>query len=138
MQSNNEGNIILAKLESGENLFDDLREITRKYSVRSGMVVWGIGMFSRSDIGYFNGKEYEHKIIETPGEVVSLHGSISETEPVFHVHASLALRDHNVTGGHLFDATINPLLEIQILKMDSVHINRELNARSGLKEMKIS
>ena len=138
MQSNNEGNIILAKLESGENLFDDLREIIRKYSVRSGMVVWGIGMFSRSNIGYFNGKEYEHKRIETPGEVVSFHGSISETEPVFHIHASLAMRDHNVTGGHLFDATINPLLEIEILKLNSVHINRELNNRSGLKEMKIS
>ncbi|MCL5803779.1 MAG: DUF296 domain-containing protein [Candidatus Thermoplasmatota archaeon] len=138
MQSNNEGNIILAKLESGENLFDDLREITRKYSVRSGMVVWGIGMFSRSDIGYFNGKEYEHKIIETPGEVVSFHGSISETEPTFHIHASLALPGHNVTGGHLFDATVNPLLEIEILKLNSVHINRELNSRSGLKEMKVS
>ena len=138
MQSNIEGSIILAKLESGENIFDDLREIIRKYSVRSGMIVWGIGMFSRSDLGYFNGKEYEHKIIETPGEVVSFHGSISETEPTFHIHASLALQGHNVTGGHLFDATVNPLLEIEILKLNSVHINRELNSRSGLKEMKVS
>ena len=138
MQSNKEGNIILAKLEHGENLFNDLKEIVSKYTVRSGMIIWGIGMFSRCDLGYFNGKEYEHRIIETPGEVVSLHGSISETEPVFHIHASLALKDHNVTGGHLFDATISPLLEVQIMKVDSVHINRELNSRSGLKEIKIS
>ena len=48
------------------------------------------------------------------------------------------LPGHNVTGGHLFDATVNPLLEIEILKLNSVHINRELNSRSGLKEMKVS
>ena len=91
-----------------------------------------------ADFGYFNGKEYVHKIIETPGEVVSFHGSIASSDPRFHFHASIALMDHGVVGGHLFNAVVSPLMEIQVTRLRGIHLSRKLNEKSGLKEIEIS
>jgi predicted DNA-binding protein with PD1-like motif len=135
MLSKIEGNDILVKMEKGEEILPTLSKVVEKYGVSSGTVVFGIGMIKNLEVGYFNGKEYEKKVYPENLETLSFHGSIAENEPRFHIHASCANRDHNVVGGHLFSGMADPLLEIQIRKLDEVKFRREKNQKSGLMEL---
>lgn len=138
MKSKEEDDLVFVKLERDDSVMQSLEKACDLHSIKSGVVVWGIGMFRTADFGYFNGKEYVHKVIEIPGEVVSFHGSIASSEPKFHLHASIALPDHGVIGGHLFNAVVSPLMEIQINKLRGIVLKRRLNEASGLKEIEIS
>jgi len=138
MISKEEDDLVFVKLERDDSVMQSLEKACNLHSIRNGLVVWGIGMFRTADFGYFNGKEYMHKVIETPGEVVSFHGSIASSEPRFHLHASIALPDHGVVGGHLFNAVVSPLMEIHIEKLRGITLTRKLNEASGLKEIEIS
>ena len=138
MISREEGDLVFVKLQRDDSVVQSLEKLCELHSIKNGLVVWGIGMFSTADFGYFNGKEYMHKIIENPGEVVSFHGSIASSDPRFHFHASIALMDHGVVGGHLFNAVVSPLMEIQVTRLRGIHLSRKLNEKSGLKEIDIS
>ncbi len=138
MISREEGDLIFVKLQRDDSVMQSLEKVCDQYSIKNGLVVWGIGMFRTADFGYFDGKQYQHKIIETPGEVVSFHGSIASSDPRFHIHASMAMKDHGVVGGHLFNAVVSPLMEIQVTRLRGIHLTRKLNELSGLKEIEVS
>jgi len=135
MLSKIEGQNILVKMEKGEEILPTITKVVEKYGVASGTVVFGIGMIRNLEVGYFNGTEYEKKIYPENLETVSFHGSIAENDPRFHIHAACANRDHNVVGGHLFSGIADPLLEIQITKLDDVKFRREKSQKSGLMEL---
>jgi predicted DNA-binding protein with PD1-like motif len=138
MISKEEGDLVFVKLQRDDSVVQSLEKVCELHSIKNGLVVWGIGMFRTADFGYFNGKEYVHKIIQVPGEVVSFHGSIASTDPRFHLHASIALMNHEVVGGHLFNAVVSPLMEIQVSRLRGIQLTRQLNDKSGLKEIEIS
>lgn len=137
MLSREENGFVMIKIESGENVLETLEKACKIHNISSGAVQWGIGMFKEIDIGFFNGKEYVREDFPKAAEIVSLHGSIANTEPRFHIHTSFASEDHIVRGGHLFRAIANPLVEIEIQKFSSLKIERKLNTSSGLKEIEI-
>lgn len=139
MQSNEDKNLIVAKLDDGENLFESLENIIEKHEIRSGLILSGIGMLRNFVLGYYNGSEYQKKKFADPCELLSLQGSIStEGETVIHLHTSLADEKQNVIGGHLFEAEVCSLNEIVIRKLDGFVLSRRLNPATGLKELQIS
>lgn len=103
MQSAQEKNIIVVKLEDGENLLPSLERIVEKYSIESGVFLGGVGMIREFEIGYWGGKEYLTEFHETPHELLHYGGSIAcvEGKPMFHIHATLAGPDHRTIGGHV-------------------------------------
>lgn len=135
MQIKKEGLDIFAKLEKGEDVLKELANIVSSHGIRSGEIIWGIGMIRNLQIGYFNGKEYEKETFEKALEVVSFHGSIAENEPVFHIHSSCAGHDHGVVGGHLFGGQADPLLEVRIRIFETIKAVREDNPKTGLREL---
>jgi len=138
MQHANEGNIIVAKLESGEDFFEKLEEITKIYDVKSGIIVSAIGMFTDFEIGFFDGKEYHNKTFSKPHELVSLHGTIAYTDKFMpHAHVVCIGENHQAVGGHLHKAKVKVLNELVIVKLDEVKLTREKNPNSGLMELKI-
>ncbi|MCL4447732.1 MAG: DUF296 domain-containing protein [Thermoplasmatales archaeon] len=137
MISDIEKNYIVVKLEKGEDVGESITQVLEDYGVYSGLIVYGIGMMRDLEVGYWNGKEYERAKLPVPGEVVSFHGSISSNEPRLHIHTSVALNEHNVKGGHFFSGIADPLMEIHILRLEEIVLKRELNPKSGLKELKI-
>ena len=137
MQYSEEKDTIIVKLDRGESVIPALETICSESSVSSGTIVWGIGMLRNTEIGYLNGKNYEKRIVEINAEVVSFHGSIADSTPRLHVHVGLALRDHSIVGGHLFSGTVDPMMEIQILRLRSVSLTRTVNPHSGLNELTI-
>ncbi len=103
MRSEEDGGLIIAKLEDGEDFFESLREVASKHHIRSGVIINGIGMLRDSVIGYFPGHgAYEEEPLSKPMEMTSLQGNIAtkDGDPVFHVHVNLAGRDKQVHGGH--------------------------------------
>lgn len=137
MISDIEKNYIVAKLEKGESVGESTSRILEDYGIYSGLVQFAIGMIRDLEIGYWNGKEYERATLPEPGEVVSFHGSIAGNEPRLHIHVSVATNDHSVKGGHFFSGLADPVLEVHILKLEEIVLKRELNEKSGLRELMI-
>ena len=139
MKSSEEKNLIIAKLDDGENLFESLKEIIEKHGIKSGLVLSGIGMLRNFVLGYYDGSEYQKKEFKDPCELLSLHGSITtEGKIVIHLHTSLADESRNVVGGHLFEAEVCSLNELVIRKLDDIVLSRKSNPVTGLKELDIS
>lgn len=111
MQHEIEGNILVAKLDDGTDLFDSLREIFRE--PKCGMVVSGIGMLKDFKLGYYNTDEedYEWEEFSDCMELLSLSGSVTADDTI-HLHAVVSGRDHGAKGGHLEGGTIHNVVEL--------------------------
>ncbi|MCL5438164.1 MAG: PPC domain-containing DNA-binding protein [Thermoplasmataceae archaeon] len=128
---------LILKIEKGEDVMEILLETCRRENVSSGTIVWGIGMVKDAEIGYLDGREYVKEKYPQNLEVLSFHGTIARNDPRFHVHVSLAGRDHSALGGHLFYATADPSMEVQIEIFPDKSINRKMNDESGLNELSL-
>ncbi len=137
MQVSAEGQTLFVKLESGEMVLQSILEICSEKNIISGSIELGIGMLKDFEIGYFNGKEYEKLTVKENAELLSFHGSIAQNDPRLHIHVAIARRNHTVIGGHLFSATADPLVEMQIRVFNSIKLKRELNKKSGLTELAV-
>jgi predicted DNA-binding protein with PD1-like motif len=139
MQSEVENNIIVIKLDNGENLFEALGVVIEKHKITSGLILSGIGMLKDLEIGYYNGQNYIYETFVDPMELLSMHGSIANgDESKLHIHVSLASSEHMVYGGHLNRARVCVLNEIVILRLNEITVARRLNEKSGLLELEIS
>ncbi|MGC8663081.1 MAG: PPC domain-containing DNA-binding protein [Thermoplasmata archaeon] len=128
------GNMIIAKLEKNDDVFESIENLIDEYIIKGGIIVSGVGMLKNFEIGYWNGKEYEKKVIEKNHELVSMHGSIAENDPKIHIHVGLAGPDHFLIGGHLISAKADPMVELTILET-GLPIQRVFNEKTSLKEM---
>ncbi len=124
-----EGNWIFIRMDDGEDFYEILDMVLKKYDMESGLVFGGAGMLRDFEIGWFNDKigSYEKEEVKTPCELISLNGNISlkDGTPFAHIHASLGKPDKSVIGGHLFRATVNNTVEMALLKFDKIWLERE-------------
>ena len=99
MKSAADANLIMAKLEDGEDLLASLQRVVKEHRIDSGTVLWGIGMLRDFEVGYFDGKAYHRKTFGAPHELLALHGSIAaRADPVFHLHVAGGNENHGVVG----------------------------------------
>lgn len=139
MQSAEENDHIVIKLDDGEDVFEAFEMVTDKHKLESALILSGIGMLRELEIGYYDGEKYQLARFVDPMELLSMHGSITKgKENRIHAHVSLANREHNVFGGHLMRAKVCVLNEIVLLRMNQVELSRKLNQKSGLMELEIS
>jgi len=136
MQSSAEGELVIAKLDDGEDLFASIESLAATHHLENAMVMWAIGMLREAEVGYFNGKSYNRTTFAEPMELLSLHGTYAgKADPKIHVHVSAAGRDHRVVGGHVFRATVSTLNELCLWRLWRTKMDRVLNPKSGLKEL---
>jgi predicted DNA-binding protein with PD1-like motif len=139
VESSEEDNMIVAKLDEGQNLFSALGKIMMKHGAESAVILSGIGMLKDFEIGYYDGGKYITKHFGEPMELLSMHGSIAASdESSVHIHVSLANEGHNVIGGHLMKAKVCVLNEIVLMKLDRIELGRRLNEKSGLNELSVT
>lgn len=139
MQSAEEKNHIVIKLDDGEDVFVALDKAIEKHRIDSALILTGIGMLKDFEIGYFNGKNYIIERYVDPMELLSMHGSIAMgKENRVHIHVGLANNEHKVFGGHLMSAKVCVLNEILLLRMNEMDLTRKLNQKSGLMELEVS
>lgn len=139
MESSEENNRIVAKLDHGQNLFSALGKVMMKHGAESAVILSGIGMLNDFEIGYYDGGKYITKQFGEPMELLSMHGSIAASEESsIHIHVSLANEEHKVMGGHLMKAKVCVLNEIVLLKLEGIKLGRRLNEKSGLYELSVT
>lgn len=124
----------LLEFSKGQEVMDGLLAFAREHKLVSGHLT-GIGAISNAVIGYFDPqtKSYLRNAEKEQAEVLSLTGNLAlvNNEPFFHVHVALGLRDGAARGGHLFEATVQPTVEL-ILTTYPRPVRRKIDPATGL------
>jgi uncharacterized protein len=135
VQAVREGTRWMLRLDDGQDLFEALTAFATREEIRAAAIVFGIGMFRRATVGYWDGSQYVRRELAVPHEVVGLHGTVARADgqPSLHLHAALAGPDHALVGGHLFSATIGALQEMLIETFPGRSFGRPLVESFGLR-----
>ena len=113
--SDGEAKTYLLVFHTGQEVMKGLLAFARKHGLAAGHLT-GIGAISDAVIGYFDPqtKAYLQNREKGQAEVLSLTGNLAldDNEPFIHVHVALGRRDGSARGGHLFEATVRPTVEL--------------------------
>jgi predicted DNA-binding protein with PD1-like motif len=124
----------LLVFHTGQEVMKGLLAFARKHKFVAGHLT-GIGAISDAVIGYFDPHKKAYLRIREKGqhEVLSLTGNLAlyKGEPFFHVHVALGLRDGSARGGHLFEATVRPTVEL-VLTAYPRPVRRKIDPETGL------
>lgn len=128
------GQIYVLRLEIGEEIITQLKELCTQQQIGAGKVC-GIGVVRSAVISYFDlpSGEYLHRKLSGNMEITSLMGNISsmEGEPYPHLHVTLADKDFQLMGGHLTAGEIGVTGELIVESFAEI-IERKINQESGL------
>ncbi|MFW5953122.1 MAG: PPC domain-containing DNA-binding protein [Candidatus Natronoplasma sp.] len=121
-----ENNVLIAKLENGEDIFESLEKIMNEIEHESAVVLSGIGMLRNFKVGFYNSEtgDYEWEEFTEPKELLSLKGSITK-EGSMHLHVEIGGRDHNVYGGHLEGGKVFNVTELAMLVFKDLKLSRK-------------
>jgi predicted DNA-binding protein with PD1-like motif len=124
----------LLVFHTDQEVMRGLLAFARKHKLVAGHLT-GIGAISDAVIGYFDPqkKAYLRNHEKGQAEVLSLTGNLAlnNDEPFFHVHVALGLRDGSARGGHLFEATVRPTVEL-VLSTFARPVRRKIDPETGL------
>jgi predicted DNA-binding protein with PD1-like motif len=124
----------LLVFHTGQEVMKGLLAFARKHKLIAGHLT-GIGAISDSVIGYFDPERKTYLRLHEKGqhEVLSLTGNLAlyNNAPFFHVHVALGLRDGRTRGGHLFEATVRPTVEL-VLTTYPKGVRRKIDPEWGL------
>jgi predicted DNA-binding protein with PD1-like motif len=124
----------LLVFHTGQEVMHGLLAFAKKYKLVAGHLT-GIGAISDVVLGYFDPrkKSYLRNHEKGQAEVLSLTGNLAlyQNEPFFHVHVALGQRDGSARGGHLFEATVRPTVEV-VLTASPKPIRRKIDPETGL------
>ena len=129
-------NLICIRMEEGEDFFENVHEVVKRFKLKSGIILHAIGQFKDVELAFYDRKrkKYSVKKFKGPFEVVSLTGNVSffEKQVVVHTHTVLGKKNFGVIAGHLNKATVVSTLEMFILTTP-LSFKRKLDELSGLK-----
>ena len=124
----------LLVFHTGQEVMKGLLAFARKHHLVAGHLA-GIGAISDAVIGYFDPEKKTYLRLRETGqhEVLSLTGNLAlyDDAPFFHVHVALGLRDGRTRGGHLFEMTVRPTVEL-VLTTYPKAVRREMDPEWGL------
>ncbi len=129
---------IIARIDKGEEIVDEIRKIAGKEDIKLASVE-GLGALNRLTVGVFKTDEKVFSKNEFTGyyEVVSLTGTINTMDGEFytHLHMSAADETGHVIGGHLSEAVVSATAELVITVIDG-HVDRSFDEEIGLNLLK--
>jgi len=134
MKSTEKGNLIFARLFSGENILEELEKVCGKHNIRTAVVISGIGQLKEFKLGYFREKgDYAPEAFDEAHELLSLSGNIIKQDGkyLFHLHATLGNQTKEAIGGHLIDGYAEVTNEIILLKTE-LELERKMEDETGL------
>lgn len=127
-------NLVFVRLEKGEPVVETLTALCQQLCLRSGWVQ-AIGAVDRIELGAWDSTEriYHRQVWEQALEVSSITGNImlKDGKPFLHLHATIAGHDFVARAGHLFEARVNPTLEVFIGSFDHP-LERRFDEATGL------
>lgn len=135
MLSSEKNSFLVFRLNPDEDLKKAINNICLDKKIKAACVVSVVGSLKSVNIRLANSNEFLK--IDEKFEVLSLQGLISEAG--IHLHISISNSKGQVFGGHLMDGNIVfTTCEVVLLLMNDLTFNRELDSKTGFKELKIS
>ncbi|MBS4980456.1 MAG: DNA-binding protein [Lachnospiraceae bacterium] len=128
------GNTIVARMDKGEDILEQVKAIAQKEQITLASVQ-ALGAVDRFTVGVFKTEEKEYLANEFTGsfEIVSLTGTINTMNDEFycHLHMSAGNEKGEVFGGHLNRAVISATCEMVINVIDG-KVDRYRDEEIGL------
>ena len=125
---------IVARIDRGEEIIEQLGEIARREDIRLAEVS-ALGAVGDVTVGVFHTAEKQYHANHFTGdyEIVSLTGSITRKDGAFypHLHMSVGGTDGSVVGGHLNRAVVSATREMFIRQL-SGNVGRRFDSGVGL------
>jgi uncharacterized protein len=107
----------------GDEVLSGLTDFAKQYHVGDAHFT-GIGAISSALTAWFDldRKLYHPLPVNEQVEVLSMIGDIAtfQGRPIVHTHVVLGKRDGTTAGGHLFEAHVNPTLEVFVTANDTL------------------
>jgi predicted DNA-binding protein with PD1-like motif len=133
-------NTYFVRLDIGDEVVDSLKNLCRENGIKLGSIQ-GFGTCTRAQIGSLDTTtlEYHPRIYSGDMEITSLLGTITQMngDTYLHVHATFALPDNSVIGGHLDFAEVSAVAEIFIQSFDG-EVDREYSESAGVNLLKFT
>ena len=127
-------NHVIARMDRGEEITEQLKEIARRENVKLARVS-AIGAAGEVTVGVFKTGEKKYYANEFKGdfEITSLTGTITTKDGEFysHLHASFGDAEGRVFGGHLNRAVVSATCEMEITIFNGT-VEREFSEEIGL------
>lgn len=128
------GNTFVARIDRGEEILEQVREIALKEEIGLASVQ-ALGAINSFTVGVFKTDEKKYMANEFEGsyEIVSLTGTINTMNGEFycHLHMSAGNEKGEVFGGHLNRAVVSATCEMVIRLIDGV-VDRRYDEEVGL------
>jgi uncharacterized protein len=124
----------LLVFRTGQEVMRGLAAFSKKHGVVAGHLT-GIGALSDAVVGYYDAeqKTYLRRRAEGQHELLSLTGNVARygNAPLHHVHVALGRRNGDGVGGHLFEATVRPTVEV-VMTTYAKFVRRQMDPEWGL------
>lgn len=128
------GDKIIVRIDKGEEVLEQLREIAVKENISLAHIS-ALGATNSFTVGVFdvNKKQFYSNDFCGDYEIVSLTGTITvmDGKPYIHIHMSAGDNKGLVYGGHLSRAVISATCEMVITVMDGF-VGRKYNEDAGI------
>ena len=132
--------VVVARLDKGEEILTQLREIALREDVKLADVQ-ALGAVDRFTAGVFRiaEKSYDANDFEGNFEIVSLTGTVSTMNGEYyaHIHMSAGNEKGEVFGGHLNRATVSATCEL-VMRIIDGRVDRVFDADIGLNLFRFS
>lgn len=127
-------NTIVARIDKGEEILEQVKRIARKEQIKLASVQ-ALGAVSQFTAGVFKTEEKEYIANEFTGsfEIVSLTGTVNMMNGEFYCHLHMSAGNHKgeVFGGHLNKALVSATCEMIITVIDGT-VDRYFDEEIGL------
>jgi uncharacterized protein len=124
------GRVYAVIFSKGDEVLSGIPDFAKQYHVGDAHFT-GIGALT----AWFDlDRKLDHPLpVNEPVEVLSMIGDIAtfQGRPIIHTHVVLGKRDGTTAGGHLFEAHVNPTLEVFATADDTLLGKRDDPAASG-------
>ena len=130
-------NTIFARIDKGEEILEQLKEIALQEHIKLASVS-ALGAINDFTVGVFKTAEKKYDANEFQGyyEITSLTGTITTKDGEYyaHLHMSAGDTEGRVLGGHLNEAVISATCELVLEIMDGT-VERRFDPETGLNLM---
>ena len=128
------GNTIVARIDKGEEILEEVKEIALKENIKLAEVS-ALGAVGDFTVGVFDTAEKKYHPNDFKGdfEIVSLTGTINTMNGEYysHLHMSAGGNGGTVFGGHLTRAVVSVTCEMVITVIDGT-VDRERDEEIGV------
>ncbi|MBQ0097381.1 MAG: DNA-binding protein [Oscillospiraceae bacterium] len=134
------GDKIVARLDKGEDINEEILKIAEREEIAFGCVS-GIGATDDFTVGVFNLEKSDYETYRYTGnhEITALSGNISTKDglPYVHLHISCGNKNGELVGGHLLKSRISLTCEIMIVIAD-IKADRKFDEEIGINRITLS